>query len=118
ILLISSIQMSLRIPLRLFLAIVIVAVPEHLRAETKHATPEAIDQAIKKGVDYLYSKQKKGNWEFAEKRDPTTKPYDYNTGGQWGGKSGLVTYALLAADQSPQDERILQAVNWLRHAEL
>jgi hypothetical protein len=87
-------------------------------ATPRAASPELIDEAIKKGADYLFSKQKNGNWEFAEKRDPTTKPYDYNTGGQWGGKTALVTYALLAADQSPQDQRIVQAVNWLRRAEL
>lgn len=87
-------------------------------ATPPHATPEMVDEAIKKGADYLFSKQKNGNWEFAEKRDPTTKPYDYNTGGQWGGKTALVTYALLAADVSAQDPRMVQAVNWLRHAEL
>src|SRR4051812_33470963 len=87
-------------------------------ASSTTASPEMIDAAIKKGADYLFGKQKNGNWEFAEKRDPTTKPYDYNTGGQWGGKTALVTYALLAADQSPQDQRMVQAVNWLRRAEL
>src|SRR3954452_17422681 len=76
------------------------------------ATPEKIDEAIKKGVEYLYNKQKNGHWENAEKRDPTTKHWDME-GGQFGGRTALVTYALLAADESPQDERLLKAINWL-----
>ena len=88
-------------------------------AVTAHAaTPEAVDAAIKKGVDYLYSQQKKGNWESSPKREPTSQPNDYRIGGQWGGRTALITYALLAADQSPQDERMVAAVSWLRNAEL
>jgi hypothetical protein len=102
---------------RIFSAISVLVLASQLLAATKPATPEAIDQAIKKGVGYLYSKQTKGNWEFAAKRDPTTKPYDYNTGGQWGGKTALVCYALLASDQSPQEERLAPVIAWLRHAD-
>jgi hypothetical protein len=82
------------------------------------ATPQKVDEAIKKGVAYLYSKQNKdGNWETIQKRDPSTKPYS-TEGGQWGGKTAIVTYALLACDESPQDPRIAKAVEWLRKAEL
>src|SRR5436190_21297707 len=80
-------------------------------------TPEKIDEAVKKGVEYLYSKQNNGHWERAEKRDPTTKNWD-TEGGQFGGRTALVTYALLASDESPQDERIVKAVNWLRKADV
>jgi hypothetical protein len=47
--------------------IAIIAFSTNLRAAT--ATPEMIDEAIKKGCDYLYGKQSKGNWEITEKRD-------------------------------------------------
>jgi hypothetical protein len=89
-----------------------------LISSVRAASPDAIDAAIKKGADYLYSQQKNGNWETSPKRVPTSLPYDYKIGGQWGGRTALITYALLAADQSPQDDRIVAAVSWLRHADL
>src|SRR2546421_9495681 len=76
------------------------------------ATPEQVDKTIARAVEWLYSKQTKGNWETAEKRDPTTKPSN-TEGGQWGGRTAIATYALLAADQSPQDARIQEAVTFL-----
>src|SRR4051812_37043288 len=88
--------------------LVLLLAPGLLAATAPTATPQAIDAAIKRGVEYLYSKQANGHWETADKRDPTTKQWD-TEGGQFGGRTALVTYALLAADQSPQNERIIQA---------
>jgi hypothetical protein len=81
------------------------------------ATPQEVDTAIAKAVKYLYAKQKDGNWERVQKRNPTTKPQD-RTGGQWGGETALVTYALLAAGESPQNPRLAKSIDFLKGAEL
>src|SRR6266480_247188 len=86
-------------------------------ATIPHATPEMVDRTIARAVEWLYSKQTKGHWETADKRDPTTK-HSSPEGGQWGGRTAIATYALLAADQSPQDARIQEAVKFLRKAEM
>ena len=71
--------MKLLVPLMVCLLFVLIA---HAAAPPT-ATPQMIDDAIKKGVDYLYSKQNKGTWEKNDKRDPTTKNWSVD-GGQWG----------------------------------
>ncbi|HEY8668565.1 MAG TPA: DUF4159 domain-containing protein [Tepidisphaeraceae bacterium] len=79
---------------------------------TPRATPEQVDAAIKKGVDYLYSRQDKdGTWESS---DQWSKPPYF----QEGGITALATYALLAAGESPQDERLQKAIDWLLAAEM
>ncbi len=75
------------------------------------AKPEDINAAIKKAVEFLYSSQNEhGNWE--------TTQIDPNGGSghesQWGGRTALVTYALLAAGEKPLDPRIVKATDWLR----
>lgn len=89
--------------------------------------PARVREAIRKGVAYIYSKQKPdGSWEEVPKRivrDPSKADQkgheNYSvTGGQWGGQTALATYALLAAGESPQDERIQKAINWLRQADI
>ena len=84
---------------------------------SRAATPQQVDDSIKKAVDWLYSKQKDGNWEDAAARDRADKP-NSKKGGQWGGETALVTYALLAAGQSPQDERMAKAIDFLKKADL
>jgi hypothetical protein len=64
------------------------------------ATPREVDNAIKKGVEFLYSKQ----------------PWEGNPGAhdQEGGLACMATYALLAAGESPQDGRMKQAVDLVK----
>lgn len=81
------------------------------------ATPEEVEQAIQKGVAFLYSQQRNGNWERAPARDPGGKGYDV-TAGQWGGRTAIATYALLAAGEKPLDPRIVEACNFLRKADI
>src|SRR5690349_9015141 len=81
------------------------------------ATPQQVDETVKKTVAWLYAQQKDGTWEAAPARDSDGKPWSVK-GGQWGGQTGLVTYALLAAGESPQDERIIKSVEFLKKAEL
>ena len=80
------------------------------------ATPEQVDEAIKKAVNYIYSQQSGGNWEMVSKRekdDPASVE-----GWQWGGLSSLATCALLYARESPQDPRIKEAMDWLLKADI
>ncbi|HEX8339557.1 MAG TPA: DUF4159 domain-containing protein [Tepidisphaeraceae bacterium] len=78
------------------------------------ATPEQIDAAIKKGVAYLYKQQNShGNWERVQVAPGGNAGADL---GQWGGRTALCTYALLAAGEKPLDPRIVKATEWLRGA--
>src|SRR5688500_2118567 len=68
--------------------------------------PQRVDEAISKAKVWLYSQQKDGNWErslegMGEHGDQKT------------GYTALVTYALLAAGESPNDPRIQKAVEFL-----
>src|SRR5829696_4030937 len=81
------------------------------------ATPEQVDQSIKKAVDWLYAKQKDGTWEEVPARKPDGKVWSVS-GGQWGGETALAVYALLAAGESPQDERLVKPIEFLKKADL
>ncbi len=81
------------------------------------ATPQEVDITVKKAVDWLYGKQKDGTWETAPKRDPARKGHEV-AGGQWGGETALAIYALLAAGESPQDERLAKGIEFLKKADL
>ena len=66
----------------------------------------AVADAIKRAVEYLWSRWANGNWEGggAPRRDAH---------GKYGGRTALCTYALLAAGVSPQDPRMKQTLEWL-----
>lgn len=81
------------------------------------ATPEEVEQAIQKGVAFLYSRQRNGNWEDVATRDPGDKAHSVK-GGQWGGLTSIATYALLAAGEKPLDPRIMQACEFLRKVDI
>ncbi len=81
------------------------------------ATPEEVDTAIKKAVNYLYAKQRGANWEIVQTRDRQKGPPDID-GGQWGGLTSLVTCALLYAGESPQKRELRQAIDWLTQADI
>ena len=76
------------------------------------ATPDEVNAAIEKGVKFLYDTQQNGNWEVAQQRNAAGEGHSV-TGGQWGGLTAMATYALLAAGESPQDERIMKALDFL-----
>jgi hypothetical protein len=80
------------------------------------ATPEQVDSAIKRGVEYLYSRQRNGNWESSARRESNES--HAVTGGQWGGRTALVTYALLASGENPNDPRLKPAIDFLRDADI
>ena len=91
--------------LGLLLCFALALAPGHAVA----ATPVEVDSALKKGIDYLYSKQQNGNWEV---------PAGPVADSQWGGLTGIATFALLAAEQDPQDPRVSKAVDFLQSAKL
>ena len=84
-------------------------------ARSRAATPEQVDQAMKKAIQYLYSQQKKGNWEVVPRPDPGGNHVSIKTG-QWGGLTAIATCALLAAGENPQDPRVKQGIDWLVEA--
>jgi hypothetical protein len=91
-----------------------------LAATRAHAaSPQAIDAAIKKGVEYIYSQQKPtGRWETDPKRDGDRHEGATMQGDTWGGFSALSTYALVAAGESPKDKRVASAVDFLKTADI
>src|SRR5207248_1514929 len=67
------------------------------------ATPKQVDDAIKRGKEYVYSQMKGDNWEsvpppnFAGgKGGDQSNPNER----QWGGTSALAVYMLLAAGEN------------------
>src|SRR5690349_5178078 len=70
------------------------------------ATPEQVRKSIADAKAFLYSKQKPdGSWD-----EPAPDPVKND---QWGGRTALATYALLAGGETPQDPRMAKAINWL-----
>ena len=87
------------------------------RAAPPEVTPEQVDQSIDKGKEFIYSQMKGDSWEESPARNPAGKGPDIN-GGQWGGQTALCAYALLAAGESPQEPRLLEAIEFLKHADI
>ncbi len=85
------------------------------------ATPDEIDAAIKKGVEWLYARpdfQANGNWEepHAQKRVDAVNG-NSQSGAQWGGRTALVTYALLASGESPNASRLKSGIDFLKKSD-
>jgi len=88
------------------------------KAEEK-VTPEQIDAAIQKGVAYIYSQQKPdGRWEEMDHRTGIAHDWEKTQGDTFGGFSALATYALLTADEKPDDKRVVSAISFLKKADV
>ena len=86
---------------------------------SRAATPEQVDVAIKKGVAWLWLKQKAdGRWEQDFQRKGDGHDWGSHQGDTWGGYSALATYALLSAGEKHQDPRMVQAINFLKRADI
>lgn len=84
------------------------------------ASPDEIDRAIAKGVEWLCSSKdfkQNGNWEPSQKRDPDKVNGQLQTGAQWGGRTALITYALLASGESPNSPRLKPAIDFLKKSD-
>jgi hypothetical protein len=100
------------------------------------ATPAEIENAIRKGREYLLSKQQvietkpgvtvpAGRWEPDDKRDQKASHGDWKKmqGPEWGGYSAIATYALLASSQDVRydlanEPKIKAAVAFLKRADI
>ncbi len=89
------------------------------------ATPEQIEEAIRRGREYLLSQQKpEGRWETDEKRNPKSGHGDWKTmqGPEWGGYSSIATYALLASapnvNSELQNPKVAAALKFLKKADV
>jgi hypothetical protein len=99
------------------IAIAAIAAVLTFSSSAKAATPEQVDEAIKKAINYIYSQQQGGNWEIVAQRDPKGDAHQVQ-GYQWGGLSSLATCALLYAKESPQEPRVKEALDWLIKADV
>lgn len=97
----------------------VVAVVTIVGESTHAATPQAVDDAVRRGVAFLYTKQnEKGHWEHGPAPASPNALGGGEHSGQWGGRTSLVTYALLAAGERGVDPNVRRAVDWLREAKM
>ena len=100
---------------------IIVALVAIFASRLSAATPDQIDDALHRAKTFLYSKQKKGNWEShataPTDADVKKSPTGINAG-QWGEQTALATYALLAIGESPQDDKLIPTVKFLQTSNL
>jgi hypothetical protein len=90
------------------------------------ATTANIDSAIAKAEEFLYSRQRDGNWEEAQTRQPLGEDRRGPGGmmgargerpeqsSQWGGLTSIATFALLEAGEETKDPRIAKATSFLQ----
>ncbi len=102
---------------KLLIGLLLAAIFALSGGTVRAATPEQVEEAIKKAVDYLYTQQKGDNWEEVPAADPKGGDPDTKAG-QWGGRTAIVVYSLLAAGESPQDPRIKKSIEFLKGADI
>ncbi len=82
-------------------------------------TSAEVDEAIRRGKEFLYSKQVvAGRWEPDEKRIGSEHNGEQAQGFDYGGFTAIATYALLASGESPQSERITPAIEFLKRCDM
>lgn len=83
---------------------------------------EGVNQAIDKAKAFLYSKQKAdGTWELSAAPQPKEServPGQSDVVGQWGGRTAIVVYALLAAGEDAREPKLEKAIQFLKTADL
>ncbi len=84
------------------------------------ATPQEVDQAIKKGVEFLWSRQKGGSWEIGQgEADNGGNLVPHSPQGlQSGGVTAMAVYTLLAAGESDQKAEMKAAIKLLQNADI
>ena len=86
---------------------------------------EAVNEAIDKAKVFLYSKQSAdGTWELSgapkpvESEESRSEAANSEQVGQWGGRTALVVYALLAAGEDVKEPKLEKAIAFLKTSEL
>ncbi|HEX8914919.1 MAG TPA: hypothetical protein VF796_21380, partial [Humisphaera sp.] len=88
-------------------------------AAARAATPQEVDAAIKKAVEYLYSQRQAGNhWELVNEFPKGEKQQYHVKGWQWGGVTGTAVYGLLAAGEKPVSPKLRPSIDWLKSADI
>ena len=82
----------------------------NLHGKSVEPTPQNIEKAIARAKQYLYDEQKNGTWEITTTPDESDESQDVG-GAQYGGRTALAVYALLAAGESPQSEKLKPAID-------
>ena len=84
-----------------------------------------VNAAIDKAKEFLYSKQgSDGTWEFVaaplspDTEDSRGSAAQSESIGQWGGRTAVVVYALLAAGEDVREPKLAKAIEFLKTAEL
>jgi len=85
------------------------------------ATPQQINEAIVKGVKFLYAAEKGDNWEVggAPDKKGLSDKGEFSEAAQYGGRSAMATYTLLAAGEKPKESpKLAAAIKWLMKADM
>ena len=105
----------------------IVLAVERARAQEAAARIDAaaVNTAIDEARDFLYGKQSAdGTWELAasprspESESSRSAAAQSDTVGQWGGRTALAVYALLAAGEDVKEPKLERAIAFLKSAQL
>ncbi len=82
-------------------------------------TPAQVEASLKKAREWLYAKQQGDNWEAGPPIDPKEPKWIYSArGAQYGGRTALAVYALLASGSTPQESKIASAIEWLKKVQM
>jgi hypothetical protein len=81
---------------------------------------QAASDCERKAIQYLYSQEKNGSWDPpAPTAGANGVTFDWTaTWTNWGGPTAVITYALLAAGENPNDPRLKSAIEFLKTADL
>jgi hypothetical protein len=104
---------------RLFLSVIVLGFFCSIcLADDVPPDPVAVQTAITKAQNYLFSKQTNGTWETVPKRVPgPALGGGDTTAAQYGGMTALVTYALLDSGIPASDPRLKPAIDFLKTTE-
>ena len=80
------------------------------------ATPEQVETSLAKAKQWLWAQRKSGNWEEVQTRDLKARG-QLPSNGQFTGLTALSLLALLNSGESPQDQRIKDAVAFVQKNE-
>ena len=108
--------------LALFLTVCLC--PHPASAQLDNATAAKVNDAVAKAKAYLYAQQTPdGTWEDVAGPVPPGQSKAQNDdqdpdAGQWGGRTSLALYALLAAGESPTEPRLAKAVAFVKTSKI
>jgi hypothetical protein len=100
---------------------------EERREVVAPATAAEVETAIARAKQFLYAQQHNGNWEESPRKQTDDRwrdgpmggrGRDPVTGSQWGGLTSITTFALLAAGENDQDERMIKPLTFLKNIEV